>query len=210
MTLGSPSPALVLGSILVLLTSSCSKEEETPPKPAAVQRSTEITSEMKAGAALDLVFSIDQQDLTADGTRVINVSGTHKGTAVGLIVALGPKWDAVAPETKTKFVFHTGTLEYRTTGEPSTALLAALEELSGTGLKPGAMNTSTKFAATSLQGDPTDLAKGEVRLKVEYEAARPEDAVEFYTDIDIPKHLFHIREKNAQQRAALVRSLAKN
>jgi hypothetical protein len=203
---------IALAVPLLLATTSCSKSEE-PPKPTvapAAPPSTEITREIRKGEGIALVFAITQQDIVADGSRILQLRGTHKGVEVGLIVVLGPKWESVTPDTKSKFVFHKGTVEYRTIGDASTALLAALDELYGTKLDPKPMRPETKFAGTSLQGDPDDLAKGEVRLKLVFESADPNRQAEVYTNIDLSKHQLRICEKDDSYRAALIRALQKD
>jgi hypothetical protein len=211
MTSRVPQLPLLFAGSLLLAASACAKHDVAKPAPAAPKAdapaSTEITSEQKKGLPLDLVFAIKSQDMTADGTRVLDVRGTYNGTEVGLIVALGPKWETVAPETKSKFTFHTGTVEYRTIGEPSNALLAALDELYATKLKPDAMRTDVKFTATTLQGDPADLGKGEVRIKLVHDSTKPELQGELFTNIDLGKHVVHILEKDAAYRPALIRAL---
>jgi hypothetical protein len=214
MTSRVPTLQLLFAGSLLLAASACSKNEDKPAAPAAPKAdapaSTEITSEQKKGLPLDLVFAIKSQDMTADGTRVLEVRGTYNGTEVGLIVALGPKWETVAPETKSKFTFHTGMVEYRTIGAPSNALLAALDELYATKLKPEAMRTDVKFAATTLQGDPADLGKGEVRIKLVHESTNPELQAEIFTNVDLGKHVVHILEKDAANRPALIRALKRD
>jgi hypothetical protein len=212
MTPRSPWLPILLGSTLLLAASSCSKTEDHPapaaPKPAPMA-STEITSEQKKGEPLSLLFALQQQDIAADGSRVLQVRGTYKGAEVGLIVVLGAKWESVAPDPKSKFAFHTGTVEYRTVGEPSNALLKALDELYGTALAPAAMRASVKFASTSLQGDPDDLAKGELRLKLSLDSSDPAQEAELYTNIDLARHQLRIAEKDQNFRKAIVRALAK-
>lgn len=212
MTSRNPWTSILLGGTL-LLASSCSKSENAPA-PAApatpAAQSTEITAETKEGKPLELLFVLKQQDIKADGSRVLTIGGTYKGAEVGLIVVLGAKWETVAPDPKSKFAFHTGTVEYCTIGDPSNALLAALDELYGTKLAPHAMRASTKFTAASLQGDPADLAKGEVRLKLALEGAEPAQAAELYTNIDLTKHTLRICEKDEGYRKALVSALRKD
>ena len=202
---------LLLGGALLLAATSCSKTVDKPVPAAPVAKSTEITADLKKGMGLDLVFAITAQDITADGSRVLQVRGTHKGVEVGLIVVLGPKWESVAPESgsKSKFVFHTGIVEYRTIGEPSNALLTALDELYGTKLDPKAMRQEAKFNGISLQGDPADLAKGELRLKLTSEASDPARQAELYTNIDLSKHELRIAEKDAGFRKAVIQALTK-
>jgi len=198
----------VLGGTLLLAASSCSKDEQQA-KPSTTAPSTEITSEQKKGEPLSLLFALQQQDIAADGSRVLQVHGTYKGAEVGLVVALGADWESVAPDPKSKFAFHTGKVEYRTAGEPSNVLLRAIDELYGTGLAPAAMRASVKFAATSLQGDPDDLAKGELRLKLSLESSGPAQEAELYTNSDLTRHQLRITEKDQSYRKAIVKALAK-
>jgi len=200
-------PAL-FGSCLLILASSCSKsEEQKPADPKAPI--PEITSELKKDEGIDLVVAIQSQDLAADGSRLFQVRGKHKGVEVGLIVVLGPKWESVAPDPKAKFAFHTGPVEFRTIGGPSDALLAALDELYGTKLEPKPMRAATKFAGASLQGDPDNLAGGELRLKLAFESADPAAQAELYTNIDLSAHRLRICEKDDSYRAAIIKALQK-
>src|SRR5689334_12712754 len=139
MTSRSQRSQALLGSCLLLLAFSCSKESEQPKKPKGpAAGGTEITAEIKKDQGVDLVFKIEQQTLAPDGSRTLEARGTHYGVAVGLLVVLGPKWERVAPDPKQKFAFHTGTVEYRTLGEPSDKLLEALDDLYATGFHPKA------------------------------------------------------------------------
>jgi len=197
------------GSLLLLLGASCSKSNEQPKKPKGpADGGTEIAAEIKKNQGIDLVFAIKQQTLAPDGSRTLEARGTHHGAEVGLLVVLGPKWERVAPDPKSNFAFHTGTVEYRTLGEPSNKLLEALDELYATGLHPKGLRAETKFAGTSIEGDPADLAKGEVRIKLEFEAAEPEKQAELYTKIDLPNHILRICEKDPSYRKALIQALA--
>jgi len=199
---------IALAAPLLLTASSCSKSDE--PKPADPKAPIpEITAELKKGEGIDLVFGFQQQDLAADGSRLFQAHGKHKGVDVGLIVALGAKWESVTPDPKQQFAFHTGSVEYRSLGAPSDALLAALDELYGTKLGPMPMRAATKFAGASLQGDPDHLASGELRLKLTFESADPAGQAELYTNIDLATHRLRICEKDASYRAAIIKALRK-
>ncbi len=209
MTSRTQQTQALLGALLLLTAGACSKKDEQMAKADPKAPSSEITSELKKGQGIDLVFAIKQQDIVADGSRILQVRGTHNGVEVGLIVVLGPKWESVAPDPKSKFVFHTGTVEYRTIGDPSTTLLEVLDDLYATGVHPHGMRSETKFAGTSLEGDPADLAKGEVRLKLSFESSDPARQAELYTKIDLPNHALRICEKDQGYRKAVVQALAK-
>lgn len=198
---------ITLAAPLLLAANSCSKSEEQKADPKAPI--PEITAELKKGEGIDLVFGFQQQDLAADGSRLFEAHGKHKGVDVGLIVALGAKWVTVTPDPKQQFAFHTGSVEYRTLGAQSDALLAALDELYGTKLGPLPMRAATKFAGASLQGDPDHLAGGELRLKLTFESTEPAAQAELYTNIDLAAHRLRICEKDESYRAAIIKALKK-
>ena len=199
----------LLGTSLLLAASACGKSEDHPAptatKPAAP--ATEILVNPKPGQPLEFTFTIQQQDVAADGSRVLQVNGTYKGAEVGLIVALGAKWDSVAPDPKSKFAFHTGTVEYRNNGAPSNTLLEVIDDLFATDVHPLGLRAVTKFSGTSIEGDPAALATGEVRIKLALESADPAKQVELYTKIDLPNHQLRISEKDVGFRKALVEAL---
>jgi hypothetical protein len=197
------------GSLLLLIGASCSKTNELPTKPTGpADGGTEITAEINKGQGIDLVFVIKQQTLAPDGSRTLEARGTYNGMEVGLLVVLGAKWESVAPDPKQKFAFHTGTVEYRTVGAPSNTLLEVIDDLYATGMHPLGLRAVTKFAGTSIEGDPADLVKGEVRIKLQFEAAEPEKQAELYTKIDLPNHVLRICEKDPSYRKALVQALS--
>lgn len=198
-----------LGTGLLLLASSCSDEAPTPGKPVAAEPSSEITSEIRPNEGKDLVFSIQKQDIAADGSRTLQVQGTHKGAEVGLIIVLGPNWESVAPDPKSTFAFHTGRVEYRSLGPVSNALLTALDEIYETKLQPKGINAATEFSAASIEGDPDDLGKGEVKIKLTYVDKREGRMAEVYTNIDLPKRQLRICEKDASFRPALIKALTR-
>ena len=198
-----------LGSGLLLLAGSCAEDTPTPGKPAATVPSSEITSEIKPKEGKDLVFSIQKQDVAADGSRTLQVQGTYKGAEVGLIVVLGAKWESVAPDPKSTFAFHTGRVEYRSVGPSSNALLSALDEIYETKLQPKGMNPATEFSAASIDGDPDDLGKGEVKIKLTYVDKREDRQAEVYTNIDLPKRQLRICEKDPAFRPALIKALTR-
>ena len=211
MTSRSQRTHALLGSCLLLLALSCSKSDEQPKKPKGpAAGGTEITAELKKDQGIDLVFVIKQQTLAPDGSRTLEAGGTFNGMEVGLEVVLGAKWESVAPDPKQKFAFHTGTVEYRTVGAASNTLLEVLDDLYATGVHPKGLRAATKFVGTSLEGDPKDLVKGEVRIKLALEDADPAKQAELYTKIDLPNHLLRICEKDPSYRMALIQALAQD
>ncbi|HEX9578038.1 MAG TPA: hypothetical protein VF993_09810 [Myxococcales bacterium] len=97
-------------------------------------------------------------------------------------------------------------MTYRSIGRESDALLRVLDELYGTKLKPRAMAKTIIFSGISLGGDPRDLAKGPLHMKLFYEAAG-DDYAELFTNIDIASRRLEIHEKDEAYRSAVVRAL---
>ncbi len=47
------------------------------------------------------------------------------------------------------------------------------------------MRTDTVFAGLSLEGDPNDLAKGAVKIKLFYESDKEDEYAELFTNIEL-------------------------
>jgi hypothetical protein len=104
-------------------------------------------------------------------------------------------------------VTYRGTVTYRSTGPESDSFLQVLDELYGTKLSPKAMGGETRFAAISLEGDPRDLDKGPVKIKLFYEGAGQDDYAELYTNIELAARRLEVREKDEEYRLPVVKAL---
>src|SRR5712671_386466 len=99
-------------------------------------------------------------------------------------------------------------MNYRSVGPTSDAFVRVLDEVYGTKTKPKAMARDTTFAAISLGGDPRDLAKGPVQMKLFYEATDQDSYAELFTNIDSRLRRVEIREKDEEYRSPIVRALS--
>jgi hypothetical protein len=85
-----------------------------------------------------------------------------------------------------------------------------LDELYGTKVLPAAMGAETRFTAVSLGGDPRDLDKGPVKLKLSFESANQEDYAELYTNVALVSRRLEFREKDEIYRPQLIRALQRH
>jgi hypothetical protein len=207
--------------IFSFLFGGCGKQPTPSPQPSAkVQTSTakiqspkplaappEITSEEEAEGFHDLVLFIQEYKRLPDGSQSIRGSGTHKGRPVGLEVVLGPSWKAGSLGKDIPLVTYVGIVTYRSTGVDSDALVQVLDELYGTKVGPKAMGRETQFAGITLEGDPRDLAKGPVKLKLFFESDNQEDNVELYTNIELGARRLEVQEKDDGYRSPIIRAL---
>jgi hypothetical protein len=69
------------------------------------------------------------------------------------------------------------------------------------------MAASTKFTGLSLEGDPSKLDDGEVKIKLFFESNKEEAYAELYTNIDLPSKKLEFAEKDPGYRVALVKAL---
>ncbi|HEX3250279.1 MAG TPA: hypothetical protein VHS05_12685 [Pyrinomonadaceae bacterium] len=69
------------------------------------------------------------------------------------------------------------------------------------------MNKATEFIAISLGGDPRDLAKETVKIKLFFDSDEEDRYAELFTNIDLKARKLYIREKDEEYRAAIVRAL---
>ena len=175
-----------------------------PSKPLASP--PEITSEEEEGFH-DLVFYLQGHKRLPDGSQSIRVLGTHKGRQLGLEVVLGPAWQSGSLGKDLPLVTYRGIVTYRSTGPDSDAFVQVLDELYGTKVKPKAMVRETRFTGISLEGDPRDLAKGPVKIKLFFESDKQEDYAELFTNIELAAHRLEVHEKDEEYRLPVVRAL---
>ena len=100
-----------------------------------------------------------------------------------------------------------GSVSYRSIGVESDLLLQAMDEVYGTKKAPKAMNKVTEFSAISLEGDPKNLTKGLVKIKLFFESNSEDQYAELFTNIDLTARKLYISEKDEEYRSAIVRAL---
>jgi hypothetical protein len=187
-----PAPSLHPGALV-----QRSKALAAPP---------EVTSEEEEGFH-DLVFYIQQHRRLPDGSQSLHALAAHRMRQLGLEVVLGPTWQTGSLGKDLPLVTFRGFITYRSTGSDSDEFVQLLDELYGTKTCPTAMSRETKFTGISLEGDPRDLAKGPVKIKLFFEPDEPDDYAELYTNIDLAARRLEVREKDADYRLPVVKAL---
>jgi len=104
-------------------------------------------------------------------------------------------------------VTYRGIVTYRSTGADSDAFIQVLDELYGTKVGPKAMGRETQFTGISLEGDPRDLAKGPVKIKLFFESDKEDAYAELFTNIELAAHRLEVREKDESYRLPVLRAL---
>lgn len=194
--------AFVISSVIVIIPfflSGCRQRSTQIPLP-------EITSESEEGFH-DLVFAIEDHKKLPDGSQTILASGMYKGRKVSLEIYLGAEWRSGSVDADIPFSTYRGTVSYNSVGVESDLLLSIVDELYGTKQAPRAMNKATEFTAISLGGDPRNLAKGPVKLKLFFESNAEDQYAELFTNIDLKARKLYINEKDEEYRTAIVRAL---
>jgi hypothetical protein len=205
--------AIIMG-IFSFLFGGCDRQKQNgPPKPRAQQpesarldKPPEVTSESEEGFH-DLVFYIQEHKCLDDGTQIIRASGVHDGQPVGFEVLLGPNWESGSLSKDIPLVTYRGVVTYRSVGVESDFFLQLLDALYGVRLKPKGMREETKFTGISLEGDPRDLSKGGVKIKLFYESEAEDRYAELYTNIDLDSRRLYFNEKDPDYRAPVIRAL---
>ena len=202
---------LVLG-IFSLLLGGCGRQPQPPKTPPPgrpsipLAKPPEVTSEAEEGFP-DLVFYIQERKAQPDGTQTLRGAGTYKGRQLGLEVTLVPTWQAGSLGKDIPLVTYRGAVTYRSTGPESDAFVQVLDELYGTKLGPKAMGAETRFTGIALGGDPRDLAKGPVKIKLFFESGGQDDYAELYTNIELAARRLEIHEKDESYRLPIIKAL---
>jgi len=173
---------------------------------SATTRLPEITSESEEGYH-DLVLGIEDHQKLSDGSQRILASGMYQGKKVSLEILLGPAWRSGAINADVPITTFLGSVSYRSIGVESDLLLQAMDEVYGTKKAPKAMNKVTEFSAISLEGDPKNLTKGLVKIKLFFESNSEDQYAELFTNIDLTARKLYISEKDEEYRSAIVRAL---
>lgn len=190
--------ALITAMALFSIIGALAKEPDRPLP--------EITSSAEEGWH-DLTFAIRGTEKQADGSRVLEARGLHHGREVGVLVVLGPSWQKAKLAGDLAITAYRGIVSYRSLGPASDLLLQALDELYGTALHPKAMRAETKFTGITLAGNPAELDKESVKIKLFYESDDEQRYAEVFTNIDLQHHVLQINEKDEGYRKPLIRSL---
>lgn len=177
-----------------------------PPKPFSAP--PEVTSETEEGFH-DLVFHLREHKRLPDGTQSMQGAGTHRGRPLGLEVVLGAEWRSAPVAKDIPIVTHQGTVTYRSTGSDGDAFVQVLDELYGTKVAPAAMAKEIVFAAIALEGDPRDLGKGPVKIKLFFESDQEDRYAEHFLNLDLAAGRLEVREKDPEYRLALVKALVR-
>lgn len=166
----------------------------------------EITSESEEGFH-DLVFAIEDHKKLPDGSQTILASGMYKGRKVSLEIYLGAGWRSGTLDADVPLTTYLGSVSYRSVGAESDLLLHVLDQIYGTKQAPQAMKKATEFTAISLGGDPRDLAKEPVKIKLFFDSDAEDQYAELFTNIDLKAQKVYINEKDEEYRTAIVRAL---
>jgi len=205
---------LTIVSILSFLFGGCKQQPEVQQSQPQVQSNSsvqldkppEVTSESEEGFH-DLVFYIQDYKKLADGTQTIRAAGIYKGQKIGLDVVLSADWKAGSLGKDIPLVTYQSVVTYRSIGAESDSFLKTLDELYGTKLNPKTMKAETHFTGITLGGDPRDLAKEPVKIKLFYEAGGDDGYAELFTNIELAAHKIYINEKDEAYRTMVVKTL---
>jgi hypothetical protein len=198
--------------LAALLLAACQAPPELATnRPAATHREKamqgpEITSETEEGFQ-DLVFAVKAHVRHPDGTRLITASGQANGEAVEFAVQLASAWKGGAIKS-VDFPTFQGLVILRSTGEASDRLVKVMDALYETKLAPAGMLTATEFTGISLQGNPSALEAGPVKIKLFFESKDEERYAELYLNVDLKASRVELHEKDPEYRKPVIRALS--
>src|SRR5262249_8845737 len=102
-----------------------------------------------------------------------------------------------------------GIVTFVSLGPPSNAFVSELDRAYETKLAPAAMADAVSFTGLSLEGNPSRLAAGPVKIKLFFEGSRPEAYAEMFLNIDKKARRIELREKDPEYRSATIRALTR-
>jgi hypothetical protein len=181
--------------------------QQGQPMPVEPPKLVEVNISADDGFGADVVFQLREHKLLADGTQTIRAAGLYKGREVAFDVVLAPTWKKPNAGKDTSLVTGTGSVSYRRVGPESEAFLKMLDDLYRTNVNPKEMRAETTFSAAALKGDPGDLSKGPVMMKLFFETGRNDQYAELYTNIDLSARRVELAEKDEGYRRQVIAAL---
>ena len=166
----------------------------------------EITSESEEGFH-DLVFYVREHKKLPDGGQTLRAYGMHQGRQVGIEVSLGPTWKQGSLGADIPTVTYQGMVRCRSIGAESDLLLQILDKLYDTKQAPKVMSKETVFTGITLGGDPRDLGREPVKIKLFFESDDEDRYAELFANIDLKARKLYLSEKAPEYRSAIIRAL---
>ena len=155
----------------------------------------------------DCLFYIDQVK-TSNNLITLNAQATSGGKKVGYTVQYSTNWKTASQTISDgKLEFHTGQVTLKRSGPESDAFVAALAKYYKQKLPGKMMVESVRFNAVGLQGDPNDLGKRPVSIKMFTESEEESKYGEFFLDIDVASHSIKLNEKDEEYRLLILKAL---
>jgi hypothetical protein len=102
-----------------------------------------------------------------------------------------------------------GTVNYRSIGSESDALVAAMHRVYEVSPTRASMKDAVTFEAARLEGRPADLGREPVKIKLFFEEEGEDSYAEVYTNLNLPGQKLEIREKDTGYRVPLLHALAR-
>ena len=198
----APRPPFILALLLAIGASACRKSPSARGHDAVVP---DLLSDSEEGFA-DLTLLLETSPRNVGGVRPLSFVGQRGGTRVSFGATLGPNWRRSDNPPITTFK---GEVTFVRLGELSDAFLRELDRAYDTKLNPPGMVNTVSFTAISLEGNPSRLDAGPVKIKLFFEPPERDAYAELFLNIDLETKLVQVREKDPEYRRAIVRALSR-
>jgi hypothetical protein len=157
----------------------------------------------------DLTLAIQSIEHAPEGYVTVTARGLSRRMVVGLKVSFktGMK-PGFSGKDVDRSAFTEDGIVYSSIGPESDAFLESMAQLYRVDV-PGKFVDRIGVVSIALEGDPAKLLVEPVRFKVFFHPNGGESRyAELYTNIDVPKKLLELREKDTDYRANVVKALA--
>ncbi len=167
----------------------------------------QITARMEDGF-VDLTFALERRQRDSGGGERLAAIGQDGDRLVGFSVVIEPGWRRIrlgGIESPT----YQGGIVIESAGPPSDELVRAIDRLYMTEAAATGMRRAVRVTGISLDGNPTDLDAGPVRIKLFFWENEGEDHyAEAYLNIDVRSGAIELNEKDSVYRMPLVLALS--
>jgi hypothetical protein len=166
---------------------------------------SDLTAGSEEGFA-DLCLKMNGLVREQDGKYRFEARAIHEGRHVAFAVTLGSVWDVQKLEDMDEPLYW-GEAQLSSLGNESDAFIQILDQLYETGFGALRMRRNVDFAAVSLAGDPRQLEREPLKMKLFFEADVDDLCAEFYLNCDAARSLVQFHEKDTDYRGPIILAL---
>jgi hypothetical protein len=170
---------------------------------------TEVTFGTEDGFEDVTLPAGEPKELPTGGTS-IEAKGLVDGKDVGFLIKLGSTWKGSQMAPDVNMQIYAGSIVLESIGAPSDVFVKSLAQEYKTKLRPAKMKEQVKVDGLALEGNPSNLNAGVVKIKIFFnsDSEKEGEYAEAFLNLDMKNKQVQFNEKDEEYREAIMRALS--